>query len=100
MVASWESSWVSEALLGSLWTQKRVKTMCFLMVLKRLFLVFEAPDGPLGLILFLLGQIWSQNLGTKMGTKSGEKRNQKIDLKLIMKKDKKCFGSIVVTFLF
>ena len=27
-----------EALLGSLWTQKRVKTQCFLMVLKRLFL--------------------------------------------------------------
>ena len=26
-----------EALLGSLWTQKRVKTKCFLMVLKRLF---------------------------------------------------------------
>ena len=27
-----------EALLGGLWTQKRVKTTCFLMVLKRLFL--------------------------------------------------------------
>ena len=27
-----------EALLGGLWTQKRVKTKCFLMVLKRLFL--------------------------------------------------------------
>ena len=27
-----------EALLGSLWTQKHVKTNCFLMVLKRLFL--------------------------------------------------------------
>ena len=26
-----------EALLGSLWTQKRIKTKCFLMVLKRLF---------------------------------------------------------------
>ena len=26
-----------EALLGCLWTQKRVKTICFLMVLKRLF---------------------------------------------------------------
>ena len=26
-----------EALLGCLWTQKRVKTKCFLMVLKRLF---------------------------------------------------------------
>ena len=26
-----------EALLGSLWTQKHVKTKCFLMVLKRLF---------------------------------------------------------------
>ena len=26
-----------EALLGGLWTQKRVKTKCFLMVLKRLF---------------------------------------------------------------
>ena len=27
-----------EALLGGLWTQKRVKNTCFLMVLKRLFL--------------------------------------------------------------
>ena len=37
-----------EALLGGLWTQKRVKTEGFLRFLKRLF---EAPDGPLGLIL-------------------------------------------------
>ena len=36
--ASWEPSVPLEALLGSLWTQKHVKTQCFLMVLKRLFL--------------------------------------------------------------
>ena len=32
-------------------------------------MVFEAPDGSLGLILLLLGQIWSQNGGTKWVTK-------------------------------
>ena len=41
-----------EALLRGLWTQKRVKTLGFLRFLKRLF---EAPDGPLGLILALSG---------------------------------------------
>ena len=40
-----------EGLLGGLWTQKRVKTHCFLRFLKRLF---KAPDGPLGLILVSL----------------------------------------------
>ena len=37
-----------EVFLGGLWTQKRVKIDVFLRLLKRLF---EAPDGPLGLIL-------------------------------------------------
>ena len=37
-----------EALLGGLWTQKPLKTLGFLRFLKRLF---EAPHGPLGLIL-------------------------------------------------
>ena len=45
---SWAALGFLEALLGGLWTQKRVKTQCFLRFLKRLF---EAPDGPLGLIL-------------------------------------------------
>ena len=40
-----------EALLGGLWTQKRVKTRGFLRFLKRLF---KAYDGPLGLILVSL----------------------------------------------
>ena len=40
-----------EALLGGLWTQKRVKTRGFLRCLKRLF---KAHDGPLGLILVSL----------------------------------------------
>ena len=40
-----------EALLGGLWTQKRVKTLGFLRFLKRLF---KAHDGPLGLILVSL----------------------------------------------
>ena len=39
------------ALLGGLWTQKRVKTRGFLGFLKRLF---KAYDGPLGLILVSL----------------------------------------------
>ena len=45
---SWAALGFLEALLGGLWTQKRVKTHGFLRFLKRLF---EAPDGPLGLIL-------------------------------------------------
>ena len=45
---SWAALGFLEALLGGLWTQKRVKTLGFLRFLKRLF---EAPDGPLGLIL-------------------------------------------------
>ena len=49
--ASWAALWFLEALLGGLWTQKRVKTQCFLRFLKRLF---KAYDGPLGLILVSL----------------------------------------------
>ena len=45
-----------EGFLGGLWAQKRVKTHCFLGFLKRLF---KAPDGPLGLILvFLVNLFW------------------------------------------
>ena len=40
-----------EGLLGGLWAQKRVKTHGFLRFLKRLF---KAHDGPLGLILVSL----------------------------------------------
>ena len=49
--ASWAALGFLEGLLGGLWTQKRVKTLSFLRFLKR---VFEAPDGPLGLILVSL----------------------------------------------
>ena len=49
--ASWAALGFLEGLLGGLWTQKRVKTLCFLRFLKRLF---EAPDGSLGLILVSL----------------------------------------------
>ena len=51
MCVSWEPSWPLEALLGGLWTQKCVKTEGFLRFLKRLF---KAHDGPLGLILVSL----------------------------------------------
>ena len=36
------------------------------------FWLFEAPNGPLGLILVPLGQIWSQN-GFQHGSKSAPK---------------------------
>ena len=49
--ASWAALGFLEALLGGLWTQKRVKTRGFLRCLKRLF---KAHDGPLGLILVSL----------------------------------------------
>ena len=48
---SWAALGFLEGLLGGLWTQKRVKTTCFLRFLKRLF---KAHDGPLGLILVSL----------------------------------------------
>ena len=51
MGVSWAALGFLEALLGGLWSQKRVKTNGFLRFLKRLF---EAPDGPLGLILVSL----------------------------------------------
>ena len=51
MGASWAALGFLEALLGGLWTQKRVKTRGFLGCLKRLF---KAHDGPLGLILVSL----------------------------------------------
>ena len=51
MGVSWAALGFLEALLGGLWTQKRVKTIGFLRFLKRLF---KAHDGPLGLILVSL----------------------------------------------
>ena len=48
---SWAALGFLEGLLGGLWTQKRVKTRSFLRFLKRLF---KAHDGPLGLILVSL----------------------------------------------
>ena len=48
---SWAALGFLEALLGGLWTQKCVKTRGFLRFLKRLF---KAHDGPLGLILVSL----------------------------------------------
>ena len=58
-----------EALLGGLWTQKRVKTVGVLRFWKRLF---EAPDGPLGLILAHSGQKLSPKLGPKRVPKLAE----------------------------
>ena len=51
MGVSWAALGFLEGLLGGLWAQKRVKTHGFLRFSKRLF---KAPDGPLGLILFFL----------------------------------------------
>ena len=62
-----------EALLGGLWTQKRVKTVGFLRFLKRLF---EAPDGPLGLIL--------AHSGKKLPPKLGPKRVPKLALTCVL----------------
>ena len=75
---SWAALGFLEALLGGLWTQKRVKTRGFLRCLKRLF---KAHDGPLGLILVSLvnlfwilcksaGPIWVPKLAQD-GTTSG-----------------------------
>ena len=46
------------------------------------FWFFEDPNGPLGLILVPLGQIWSQN-GSQHGSKSDQKVDQKIKKKTI-----------------
>ena len=46
MGASWAALGFLEALLGGLWTQKRVKTNGFLRFLKRLFKVHDGPLGP------------------------------------------------------
>ena len=51
-----------EALLGCLWTPKTLKNRMFFKVFEdAAFWLFGALDGPIGLILLLLGQIWSQN---------------------------------------
>ena len=45
---------------------KTLKNLWFFKVFENApFGLFEAPDGSLGLILLLLGQIWSQDGGTK-----------------------------------
>ena len=67
--ASWAALGFLEALLGGLWTQKRVKTRGFLRCLKRLF---KAHDGPLGLILTSLVNLFGilcKNPGPKRGPK-------------------------------
>ena len=49
-------------------------------------LVFEALDGPLGLILLPLWLIWSEN-GSQNGPKSGPKSDQKVVQKSEPKND-------------
>ena len=54
--ASWAALGFLEALLGGLWTQKRIKTRSFLRCLTRLF---KAHDGPLGLrLVSLVNLFW------------------------------------------
>ena len=62
-----------EALLGSLWTQKRVKTQCFLMVLKRLFFGLWSSWWPSWAHLVSSWANLVPRWGFKMGTKSGQK---------------------------
>ena len=71
--ASWAALGFLEGLLGGLWTQKRLKTVSFLRFLKRLF---EAPDGPLGLIL--------AHSGKKLPPKLGPKRVPKLALTCVL----------------
>ena len=60
--ASWEPSWPSWGCLGTPLDPKTFKNYRFFKVFENAaFWLFEAPDGSLGLILLLLGQIWSQN---------------------------------------
>ena len=95
---SWAALGFLEALLGGLWTQKRVKTQCFLRFLKRLF---KAHDGPLGFILVSLvnlfwilcknpGPFWVSKLGLRFW-KSGSRSTSK--------KTKKNNGQFLVPFL-
>ena len=71
-----------EALLGGLKSEKMPtvpRENHFL--INTVFWLFEAPNGPLGLILVPLGQIWSQN-GSQHGSKSDQKVGQKFIKKL------------------
>ena len=68
-------------------------------------MVFEAPDGPLGLILAASWANLGSQEGSKMGVKSGPERHQKHDFKSIIKSNKKSdlvqfvflFGAVLVT---
>ena len=72
-----------EALLGGLWTPKTLKKHWFFKVFGIAeFWLCEPLDGSLGLVLTLLGPIWSQN-GTQNGSKSGPKSDQKVIQKMI-----------------
>ena len=52
--ASWAALGFLEGLLGGLWTQKHEKPWGFLRFLKAVVCLFKANDGPLGLILVSL----------------------------------------------
>ena len=69
------------------------------MVLKRLFFGFEAPDGPLGLILAASWANLVPKWGSKMGVKSGPERHQKNGFKSIIKSNKKMLWSNFGFFL-
>ena len=81
--ASWESSWASWGSLGSLWIPKTLKNQWLFKVFGIAeFWICEPLDGSLGLVLTLLGPIWSQN-GTQNGPKSGPTSDQKVIQKMI-----------------
>ena len=77
--------------MGGLWTQKCVKNKSFLRVLKRLFFGFEAPDGPLGLILAAYWANLVPKLGHEMGNKSAADRYQKMGFICLIKSNNNLF---------
>ena len=78
-----------EALLGSLWTPEALKNQWFVTVFGIAeFWLCEPLDSSLGLVLTLLGPIWSQN-GPQNGSKSGSKSDKKMIQKTIPKTIKK-----------
>ena len=80
-----------EALLGGLWTQKRVKTKRFLRVLKRQFFGLWSSWWP---SVFILAASWANLVprwGSKMGVKSAAERYQKMGFICLIKINNKPF---------
>ena len=85
MGVSWESLGLLEALLGGLKSEKMptVQRENHFFI-NTVFWLFEAPNGPLGLILVPFGWIWSQTW-VPNGLTSLVKSDQKVVQKMIKK---------------